>query len=88
MDIFYELSEFNPNRWLQDKKKELGIKAAHRLFAMAAGNEGCVVMEWAATVSRSPLGRAAHENSAGRTKSLSPTVARRSQCAYFSGPRH
>src|SRR5215217_5648221 len=39
MDIFYNLTDLNPNRWLQEKKKELGIKAAHRLMAMSSNND-------------------------------------------------
>jgi hypothetical protein len=29
----------NANRWLQEKKRELGLRAAHRLLAMSANND-------------------------------------------------
>jgi hypothetical protein len=39
VDIRYGLGDLNPNRWLKEKKKEHGIRAAHRLLAMASSND-------------------------------------------------
>ena len=39
MDIRYDLEKINPNRWLKEKKRELGLRAAHRLLAMSGNND-------------------------------------------------
>jgi hypothetical protein len=33
------MGETNPNAWLKRMKRELGLKAAHKLLAMAASND-------------------------------------------------